>query len=471
MKTSITPVILAGGSGTRLWPLSRTDYPKQFLTLGRKATLLQQALERCHKTTERRSVVVCNDKYRFIVAEQINKLGNGKADILLEPVSKNTAPAIAAAAWHALKSDADAIIAVFPADHLVDDIDLFEKNLKEAEELCRDGYLVTFGVKPSSPETGYGYMRAGSVLGHGSARKVKEFVEKPDEQKAKKYLSDGAYYWNSGMFVFKAKTYLDALHNEDPEMVYLTEKSVDNAERDLDFVRLDKDSFESVRSDSIDYLVMERAKKVAMVPFESEWSDVGSWDSVHATMEKDSAGNSLNGDVLLKESNNCNIMAESRLVVGLGLENLCVVETPDVVYIVDLDRSQATREIVAELKKQNRKEVDEPPTCYRPWGHYESLNVSERYQVKRITVKPGGKLSLQKHYHRSEHWVVVRGTAMVTLENEQNVLTENQSVYIPLGSMHRLENIGSIPLVIVEVQTGSYLGEDDIVREVDIYGR
>lgn len=466
------PVILAGGSGTRLWPLSRGDYPKQFLPLCGDLSLLQETVKRATQSTSRSPMLMCAEKHRFLTAEQLQSLGIDSADILLEPAARNTAPAIAAAAWHAWLQDQDAVLAVMPADHLIPDTDAFSQALRQAVEVAKANQLVTLGITPTHPETGYGYIE---VSAEGAklqdALPVKQFIEKPEAEAARQLIEKGSCYWNAGIFVFKASVFLDALAALKPEMHALTKKSVEKAKKDLDFVRLDTEPFEQCESISVDYAVMEHAEAVAMIPFPSTWSDIGSWDAVHQAAGTDEHGNASVGEVIHYDSEQTYAHATSRMVVTLGTKNISVIETSDVILVLNNDKAQSIKGVVELLKKDDRPELDTHTTVYRPWGHYQSLNLNPRFQVKRITVKPGAKLSLQKHFHRSEHWVVVSGTAIVTVGEKEIMLSENESTYIPLGEMHRLHNPGSIPLELIEVQSGSYLGEDDIVRVGDVYGR
>ena len=460
------PVILAGGSGTRLWPLSRSLYPKQFLKLNSDKSLLQNTIERALAACGGRLMVVCNEDHRFLTAEQMQEFGVD-GSILLEPVARNTAPAIALAALHALNQHKDATITVLSADHVISDVVQFSKHVEEALNCARDGALVTFGVVPDRPETGYGYIKA---KGDGISE-IASFEEKPDAETAKKYVDSGDYYWNSGMFVFKAGAYLDSLKRFAPQMLASCTSAYENAVEDLDFIRVDAESFAECESISVDYAVMEKADNAMVVPFKAGWSDIGSWDAVHDISEKDENGNASSGDAMLVESENCYVNASSRLVAGLGLENVSIIETSDCVLVTNNEYAQEAKKIAGMLKEAGRNEADTHSKCFRPWGSYQTLNLGTRFQVKRITVKPGAQLSLQKHHHRAEHWIVVEGTAIVTCDDKEIMLSENQSTYLPLGAMHRLENPGKIPLELIEVQSGSYLGEDDIVRYDDVYGR
>lgn len=472
MLEEVTPVILAGGSGTRLWPLSRADYPKQFLSLGRELTLLQQTATRLAATDAKAPVLVCSEQHRFLTAEQLMTAGIRTPEILLEPVGRNTAPAIAVAAWRILARDPDGIMVVMPADHQIPDSGNFATTIASAIIEAKAGKLVTLGIKPIRPDTGYGYIQASSPSPLNSgAHMISRFMEKPDAAKAEQLIEAGDCYWNAGIFIFSAQQYLDSLEKYSPEMHKLTQLSVEAAEHDLDFVRLSEPHFSKCENISVDYAVMEHSTNSVMIPFSSGWSDIGSWDAVHQVTHKDERGNALVGDVIAEDCDNCHVHSESRLVTVLGLKNVSVVETADAVMVMDMSHAQSMRKIVESLRADARDELTTHRICYRPWGHHESLNLDERFQVKRITVKPSATLSLQKHFHRSEHWVVVKGTAVVTNGEQEIMLTENQSTYIPLGAIHRLHNPGVIPLELIEVQSGSYLGEDDIVRIGDEYGR
>jgi len=460
------PVILAGGSGTRLWPLSRSLYPKQFLKLNSDHSLLQNTILRAREACGGHLTVVCNEEHRFLTAEQMREV-DGEGSIILEPVARDTAPAIALAALHAASHNSNAIITILAADHVINDVDAFASHVTEAINGARDGALVAFGVVPTRAETGYGYIKAKS----SGISAIESFEEKPDAATAQQYLESGDYYWNSGMFVFKASAYLDALKLYAPQMLLSCTNAYENASDDLDFVRVDADAFAKCEKISVDYAVMEKADNSMVVPFTAGWSDIGSWDAVHQLSEKDEHGNASTGDAMFHESENCYINASSRLVAALGLENVSVVETSDCILVAHNDHAQNAKTIATMLKDAGRDEADTHTKCYRPWGSYQTINLGSRFQVKRITVKPGAKLSLQKHHHRAEHWVVVEGTAIVTCDDKELLLTENQSTYLPLGAVHRLENPGMIPLELIEVQSGSYLGEDDIVRFEDVYGR
>jgi len=463
------PVILSGGSGTRLWPLSRGHYPKQFLPLVSSHTMVQETLLRLAGLEGFKApLAVCNEDHRFMMAEQLWEIEAKPSAIILEPMGKNTAPAVAMAALTA--ASGDDILLVLPADHVISNLDAFHAAIGQAKALAGQGFLVTFGIVPTEPETGYGYIKR-DTLQHGSAFSVAAFVEKPDAETAKDYLQSGDYYWNSGMFAFKVDTFLSELEKFNPKMLACCKQALKAAKVDLDFVRLDKEIFSTCPADSIDYAVMEKTDKAVVIPLDAGWNDVGSWSALWDVTDKDAFGNAISGDVLTVDTHNSFIHAQSKLVAVVGAHDLVVVETDDAVMISPKDRVQEVKEIVAQLKALGRSEANIHRKAYRPWGHYDLVDTGERHQTKRIVVKPGAKLSVQKHHHRAEHWVVVKGTALVTKGEEKLLITENESIYIPLGIVHCLENPGVIPLEIVEVQSGSYLGEDDIVRFVDQYGR
>ncbi|MBK1690674.1 mannose-1-phosphate guanylyltransferase/mannose-6-phosphate isomerase [Ectothiorhodospira mobilis] len=467
---NLIPVILSGGAGTRLWPMSRQLYPKQFLPLtGTGETLLQATLARLPAGTAP-PLMICNEAHRFLVAEQLRQMDIRPGGILLEPVGRNTAPAVAAAALCARASGEDPVLLVMPADHLIQDVEAFRRSVAMAVEAARSGALVTFGVPPTEPHTGYGYIRVEAGAGGGGAP-VREFVEKPDLDTARTYVASGHYYWNSGLFVFRASTFLEELKVHAPDILEACEQAWAGARGDLDFLRLDSEAFAACRSESVDYAVMEPTRRAVMVPLEADWSDVGSWTALWSAGERDPEGNVAVGDVLLTGTRNCYLHADARLVAAVGVEDLVVVETKDAVLVMHKDRHQEVKEIVARLRADGREESENHRCVARPWGTYEQIDAASRFQVKRITVKPGQQLSLQMHYHRAEHWIVVRGTARITRGEEQFILSENESTYIPLGISHRLENPGRIPLELIEVQSGSYLGEDDIIRFEDTYGR
>lgn len=464
------PVVLAGGTGSRLWPKSRVALPKQFLSLTSENSMLQDTLARLEGTQAAAPIVICNNAHRFLVAEQLRQQDCDHGGIILEPVGRNTAPAIALAALHAIKTDPEAVLLVLAADHLIQNQAAFHDAIEKAHALALDGRLVTFGIVPDQPHTGYGYIKSGDVLDAGFS--VSEFVEKPDLVTATKYVESGQYFWNSGMFMFKAATYVDELGKYAPEILDVCERAIATETPDLDFIRVDADTFSQSPDDSIDYAVMEKTELAAMVSLDAGWSDVGSWSSLWETAEdKDDNGNATVGDVLLTDVNDSYINAEERLVAAVGVDDLVIVETKDAVLVANKSKVQDIKTIVSQLKEQKRPEYEFHREVYRPWGKYDSIDNGERFQVKRITVKPGEKLSVQMHHHRAEHWIVVSGTANVTIDDSVAMLTENQSIYIPIGAVHALENPGKIPLELIEVQSGSYLGEDDIVRFSDRYGR
>jgi mannose-1-phosphate guanylyltransferase/mannose-1-phosphate guanylyltransferase/mannose-6-phosphate isomerase len=466
---NMIPVVLSGGSGTRLWPLSRGHYPKQFLPLVSMNTMLQETLLRLSGLSGLQApIAVCNEEHRFMMAEQLLEISAKPVAIILEPVGRNTAPAVALAALSA--PSPDHILLVLPADHVIADVPVFHKAVNEARELAEKGFLVTFGIVPTEAHTGYGYIKRDSKQ-QGEAFHVEKFVEKPNVIAATGYLNSGDYYWNSGMFAFKAGVYLQELEKFQPAILSSCRDALNAAKVDMDFVRLDKDIFSSCPSDSIDYAVMEHTDKAVVIPLDAGWNDVGSWSALSSIAEKDWLGNSINGDVMTFDTENSYIFAENKLVTLVGVSDLIVIETKDAVLVASKDKVHEVKQIVDKLKATGRKEADIHRKAYRPWGHYDSVDQGDRHQTKRIVVKPGARLSLQKHYHRAEHWVVVRGTAMVTKGDEKILLTENESIYIPLGTVHSLENPGVIALEIVEVQSGGYLGEDDIVRYDDSYGR
>lgn len=464
------PVILSGGSGTRLWPLSRGAYPKQFLPLTSERTMLQETLTRLEGIENLHApLVVCNEEHRFMVAEQLRGIELEPQAIILEPVGRNTAPAVALAAMAAGPGE---ILLVLPADHVIEEIGFFQRAVRQAVEEAEKGHLVTFGIVPSGPETGYGYIRADAASKSGGvAMKVDRFVEKPDAKTAEQYLASGDYFWNSGMFVFKASRFLEELEKFNPEMLEACSEAWEQATRDLDFTRLDKSSFEACPSDSIDYAVMEKTADAVVIPLDAGWNDVGSWSALWEVSDKDPEGNAVRGDVLYHDTRNSYLHSCGKLVATVGVDDLVVIETDDAVMVAPKERVQEVKEIVSKLKASGRSESDQHRKVYRPWGYYDSIDNGERHQAKRIVVNPGARLSLQMHHHRAEHWIVVKGTALVTRGDEQLVVSENESTYIPLGMVHCLENKGVIPLEMIEVQSGSYLGEDDIVRFEDKYGR
>ena len=467
----LTPIILSGGAGTRLWPLSRELYPKQLLALTGERTLIQQTALRLEGVSAAAPVVVCNEAHRFLVAEQLRQIGIEPAAMVLEPVGRNTAPAIALAAQAALgaaRAD-DPLLLVLPADHVIRDVPAFQKAVRAALGPAGAGKLVTFGIVPSAPETGYGYIQRGAR--HGAAYAIARFVEKPDADRAEQFVASGEYYWNSGMFLFRARRYLEELERFAPEMARVCAEAFASARSDLDFTRIERERFEACPADSIDYAVMEKTDDAVVVPLDAGWSDIGSWAALHAACEADAHGNVARGDVICEDSEGCYLYAESRLVSAVGLRNHVVVETKDAVLVAPKDRVQDVKKLVHRLKEAGRYEHSLHREVFRPWGSYDSIESGPRFQVKCLKVKPGGVLSLQLHHHRAEHWVVVSGTARITRGDEVFLLEENQSTYIPIGVRHRIENPGKIALHIIEIQSGSYLGEDDIVRLEDQYGR
>ncbi|MGH8687184.1 MAG: mannose-1-phosphate guanylyltransferase/mannose-6-phosphate isomerase [Burkholderiales bacterium] len=471
MSSSIVPVILCGGTGSRLWPMSRRLLPKQFLALVSERTLFQETAMRTHGLEGFGApLVVTNAEQRFLAADQLRDAGIAPRAILLEPAARNTAPAVAVAAEAALRDDADAVLFVQPSDHLIGNLEAFRAAARAAVALARRDYLIAFGIAPSEPATGYGYIEAGEPLGPGAFR-IRRFIEKPTLARARELLARGGFYWNSGMFVFRARRYLDELERLRPEMRAAAREAVALAKPDLDFLRLDAAAFSASPADSIDYAVMEHTEAGAVVRADMRWSDVGSWSALWEAGDKDAAGNVVRGDVELRDAAGCYVHADGRHVSVLGARDLVVVETDDAVLVAAKDRSQEVKEVVEHLERAKRTEHVSHTRVHRPWGYYESVDAGVGYQVKRLMVKPGHKLSLQMHHRRAEHWVVVSGVARVTRGEEVFELTRNQSTYIPVGTRHRLENPGLEPLLIVEVQSGDYVGEDDIVRFEDSYNR
>jgi len=462
------PVILSGGSGTRLWPLSRTQHPKQFLPLVSENTMLQDTWQRLVGAPALGApIAVCNEDHRFMVAEQLREIDVKPRAIILEPVGRNTAPAVALAA---LAVPPDQVLLVLPSDHVILQVSVFQEAVSQAERLALQDCLVTFGIVPTHPETGYGYIKRGTALA-GPAYPVAAFVEKPDSATAQAYLDSGEYLWNSGMFAFKAGIFLQELKKFNPQMLAVCREALSAAERDVDFVRIAADIFIRCPSDSIDYAVMEKTDKAMVIPLDAGWNDVGSWSALWDVTAKDDQGNAIRGDVLTVDTHDSFIHSENKLVATVGVQDLVIVETDDAVMIAPKNRVQDVKLLVEQLKQNKRPEVDRHRKVYRPWGFYDEIDEGERHKTKRIMVKPGAKLSVQMHHHRAEHWVVVTGTALVSRGDEHVLVSENQSTFIPLGVVHSLENPGMIPLEMIEVQSGSYLGEDDIVRFSDHYGR
>ncbi len=484
---NIQPVILSGGSGTRLWPLSREHYPKQLIALYGNHSLLQETLLRLNGLDKKSAdvqvrppLIVSNEEHRFLVAEQLRQVGCSFEKIILEPVGRNTAPALTLAALAATRGGQDPLLLVMPADHVIQNVDAFQHTLLTGAQLAENAYLVTFGIVPCSPEIGYGYIMKGAAL-NGDATTIARFVEKPDIATAEQYLQSGQYLWNSGMFMVRASLWLKAINLHQPTIATASKAAFDAGSEDVDFYRVDKQLFSDCPSDSIDYAVMEKIVttetdgantiKGAMVPLDAAWSDVGSWASLWEVSPHDEVGNVIKGDVYTLATKNSLLISEHRILATAGLEDMIVIETADAVMVAHKDQAQEVKKLVELIKADGRTQHQSHRKVYRPWGYYEAIDSGDRFQVKRITVNPGAALSLQMHHHRAEHWVVVRGTAKVTTGEQQILLTENQSTYIPIGIKHRLENPGAIPLELIEVQSGSYLGEDDIVRFEDVYGR
>ncbi|HEX9881036.1 MAG TPA: mannose-1-phosphate guanylyltransferase/mannose-6-phosphate isomerase [Hyphomicrobium sp.] len=471
----IVPVILSGGSGTRLWPLSRSMYPKQFLHLfnGDGSSLLGTTLGRLGAANSFEApIIVCNNDHRFLVQEEVTKAGVAPQAIILEPIARNTAAAVAVAAHFALKRDPDAVLVVMPSDHVVGDAPGFVDGIKQAAQIAATGRLVLLGIKPAEAYTGYGYIRQGAPLdSHSGGFAVEAFCEKPERTLAEQYVAAGDYFWNSGIFILSARTFLDELKRLDQSIFEAARGALEKATEDLGFLRLDATAFAGSPNISIDYAVMEKTKAAAMLPLDVGWSDVGSWTSLWQTAPHDEGGNAVEGDAVLVDTKDCLVHSERSLVATIGLKDLIIVDTPDALLVADKGRAQEVSGLVAKLKQTNRKEHEQHLRNYRPWGFFETLSIGGRFQVKLLHVKPGGKLSMQMHHHRSEHWVVVRGTARVTIGEEEKLVQENESVYITATHWHRLENPGKVPLELIEVQIGSYLGEDDIIRADDVYNR
>ena len=465
----ITPVILSGGSGTRLWPLSRKLHPKQFINLVNDTTLFQDTILRLPKDIAD-PLIICNEEHRFLAAEQLRQINRKSNGIILEPIGKNTAPAITLAALKFINNGEDPLLLVLSADHLIQNINTFHQSIKTAGELAEKNKLVTFGIVPDKAETGYGYIKA-DIDSTADYYNIQSFTEKPSQEDAQKYLDSGNYLWNSGMFMFKASIYLQELEKFEPEILASCKKSCQTEYKDKDFIRLNKDEFYQCPEQSIDYAVMEHTKDGVVVPLDANWSDIGSWDALWDAKNKDSNGNVSKGDVILNGVKNTYTYSSNRLVSAIGVSDLVIVDTQDALLIADKNHSQNIKDIVNQLKKENRSEAENHRKVLRPWGYYDSIDVDDGFQVKRILVNPGAKLSLQKHQHRAEHWVVVKGIATITRGDDVFVLKENQSTYIPKGEVHRLENTEEIDLEIIEIQTGDYLGEDDIIRLEDDYQR
>jgi len=467
----IVPVILSGGSGTRLWPLSRKQYPKQYLPLVSDNTMLQETILRLSGLDNlAEPIIICNEEHRFIVAEQCQQINITNSTILLEPIGRNTAPAIAAAAIQAQKISEDSMLLVLSADHVIKDVNEFHKAIDIAFKQAQKGKLVTFGIVPTEANTGYGYIKS-AINETGGAYQVEEFVEKPDVKTAESYLEQGNYLWNSGMFMFQANTLVDELSEHAPNIVISVIDAVRKSKQDLDFIRLDEKSFKSSPSDSIDCALMEKSNNVVVVPLDAQWSDVGSWSALYDIGEQDNNGNVIKGDVIAKDTKNTYINADHHMIVTLGIENLIVVDTPDATFIATQDKAHEVKAIVGSLQSDIRDEGDVHRKVYRPWGWYDSILYGNSFQVKKLHINPGGKLSLQMHYKRAEHWIVVNGVATVINGDQELTLTQEQSTYIPIKTVHCLENQTNEPLEVVEVQSGKYLGEDDILRFSDNYNR
>ncbi|HAT1613291.1 TPA: mannose-1-phosphate guanylyltransferase/mannose-6-phosphate isomerase [Raoultella planticola] len=472
-ENALIPVIMAGGTGSRLWPMSRELYPKQFLRLNSENSMLQETILRLNGLDTSSPILICNEQHRFLAAEQLRQIDKLSNNIILEPVGKNTAPAIALAALSSISQGLDPLLLVLAADHVIEDTSAFHEAIKNAIPLALKGKLVTFGIVAKSPETGYGYIQRGHTLSDfHSAHHVKRFVEKPNIETAKEYLDSGEYYWNSGMFLFKAKQYLEELSKFRPDIMAACEKAMADTTHDSiqDFVRVDKSAFIACPDESIDYAVMENTSEAIVIPLDAGWNDVGSWSALWEVNERDSNGNLLAGDIFTHDVSNCYINTDDTLVAAVGVSNLVIVNTKDAVLIIDKSQVQDVKKIVEHLKENNRKEYRIHRESYRPWGRHDQIVNTSKYHINKVTVKPGGKFSLQKHLHRAEHWVVLSGTAEVTVDDKVFLLTENQSTFIPAGITHMLENPGKIPLELLEIESGAYLGDDDIIRLKDHYG-
>ncbi|MCH8537239.1 MAG: mannose-1-phosphate guanylyltransferase/mannose-6-phosphate isomerase [Alkalimonas sp.] len=461
---------MAGGSGSRLWPLSRGNYPKQFLPLAGQHSMLQQTLLRLNGLAHQSPLIICNEEHRFLAAEQIRQLEHPPMQILLEPVGRNTAPAITLAALQACQQDNEAILLVMAADHVFADITALHQAIATAIPFAEAGKMVTFGITPTQPETGYGYIQQGKAIS-GGGYEVARFVEKPDSSLAQQYLDSGDYLWNSGIFLFQASRYLEELQKFRPDIYQACQDAMTEQTPDLDFIRINQQAFEQCPSESIDYAVMEKTDEAVVVPLNAGWSDVGGFQALWQISDKNEYGNVQKGDVIALDTHNCLVHSDDKLVATVGVDNLVIITTKDAVLVAHKDKTQDVKKVVEELQQAGRHEVSFHREVYRPWGKYDSVDIGDRFQVKRITVKPGAKLSVQMHHHRAEHWIVVSGTAKVTINDKEQYLTENQSVYIPITAVHALENPGKVDLELIEVQSGSYLGEDDIVRFEDRYGR
>ncbi|HBS5870279.1 TPA: mannose-1-phosphate guanylyltransferase/mannose-6-phosphate isomerase [Klebsiella aerogenes] len=470
----ILPVIMAGGTGSRLWPMSRELYPKQFLRLHGELSMLQETITRLDGLETKEPIVICNEQHRFLVAEQLRQIEKLSNNIILEPIGRNTAPAIALAALHAVAHDDDPLLLVLAADHVIENNEAFQAAINSAVVYANQGKLVTFGIVPTGPETGYGYIQRGSEehFDKHVAYDVKRFVEKPNLPTAQEYLDSSEYYWNSGMFMFRASRFLQELDEFRPDILSSCKQAMQTVHTDSlrDFIRVDKDAFSACPDESVDYAVMEKTRSASVVPLDAGWNDVGSWSALWEVNDKDGKGNSLSGDVFVHDSSNCYINSEEQLVAAVGVNNLVVVSTKDAVLVIDKSQVQDVKRVVEHLKMTSRREYRIHRESYSPWGHSDKVVNTTKYHINKVTVKPGGKFSLQMHHHRAEHWIILSGTAKITLNDREFLLTENQSTFIPAGSTHMLENPGKIALEILEIQSGSYLGEDDIVRLKDHYG-
>ncbi|ERK09466.1 Mannose-1-phosphate guanylyltransferase (GDP) [Pantoea sp. AS-PWVM4] len=462
----ILPVVMAGGTGSRLWPMSRETYPKQFLRLSGELSMLQETIVRLNGLDTHAPLLICNEQHRFLAAEQLRQIDLPHSDIILEPVGRNTAPAIALAALQAVKNNDDPLLLVLAADHVIEDKNAFHDVIKKALPYAHDGKLCIFGIVPTAAETGYGYIQRGEMYNDTPAFGVQRFVEKPNLETANEYFVSGEYYWNSGMFLFKAKRYLEELGKFRPDILEACNKSMSKLNRDnsQDFIRIDTEQFRTCPEESIDYAVMEKTSDAVVIPLDAGWNDVGSWSALWEVNSRDERGNCLTGDVFVSDAENCYINTDDTFVAAIGVENLVIVNTKDAVLIIDKTKVQDVKKVIQHLKVHNRKEFRLHRESYRPWGRHDEVVTAPRYHVNRVTVKPGGKFSLQKHLHRAEHWVVLSGTAEVTLDDRVFLLTENQSTFIPPGVVHMLENPGKIPLELLEIESGSYLGDDDIIR-------
>lgn len=468
----LLPVIMAGGTGSRLWPMSRELYPKQFLRLNSNMSMLQETITRLDGLEISSPLLICNEQHRFLAAEQLNQIDRFSNNIILEPVGRNTAPAIALAALHALSTDDDPLLLVLAADHVIENQKAFHEAISNAIPFAEEGKLVTFGIVATGPETGYGYIQRGEQFDVSDAYGVARFVEKPDLATAQGYLETGEYYWNSGMFLFKAQSYLKELKTHRPDILECCEKAIKSVSHDLvqDFIRVDSGVFKTCPDESVDYAVMEKTNDAIVIPLDAGWNDVGSWSALWEVNTRDNNDNAITGDVFTHGTTNCYINTDDTLVAAIGVDNLVIVNTKDAVLVINKSQVQDVKKIVEDLKLKKRSEYRIHRESYRPWGRHDKVVDTPKYHINRVTVKPGGKFSLQRHLHRAEHWVVLSGTAEVTLEDKKFLLTENQSTFIPIGSTHMLENPGKIPLEILEIESGSYLGDDDIIRLKDHYG-